>query len=262
MSAENPRIIESHLADGCEVGVFSEVIKSTLASGARVYRMARVQGSTLGAMSHVGDHSRLDFSELGFRVRIDRFNHIFKGKLGDHSYTGPQTVVMSATVGRFCSISWGVTVGGANHDYTRVTTHSFLYNDHDKLRPAPDAAYNRFASNCRVGNDVWIAANSTILPGTTLGDGAVIAAGSVVTHDVPPYTVVAGVPARVIKTRFDESVAQRLLEIRWWDFPDDLIRSNFDLFKAHPDQEILEKLESIRDGLDASRGPDVLGITS
>ena len=86
----------------------------------------------------------------------------------------------------------------------------------------------------RIGHDVWIGANALILPEVTIGDGAVIAAGAVVTRDVPPYAIVGGVPARVIRYRFSPEMIDAFLEIKWWDWPLEKIKENFDLF-YHPE---------------------------
>ena len=81
-----------------------------------------------------------------------------------------------------------------------------------------------------VGNDAWIGSRVTLLPGVTVGDGAVVAAGAVVHRDVDPYTVVGGVPARTLRLRFDEATVSALLALRWWDWPDDVIRERIGLF--------------------------------
>ena len=242
-----PRVVDSSVAEGCHIGQLSEVLQSQLLEGASVYRMVRAKASTLGKFSCVGDGSCVDFSRIGARVRIGRFNHLLHVDVGTRSFTGPHTVLIRARIGKYSSLSWGVTVGGGEHDYTRLTTHSFLYSDHDGLRSAAEpAAYDRFAAPCTVGSDVWVAASATILRGVSVGDGAVVAANAVVTRDVPPYAIVAGVPARVIKARFEESLAERLRRIRWWDFPDALIRDNFELFARTPDDTALRRLEVLR----------------
>lgn len=251
MNPLEPQIVNSQLADDVQLSVFAEVLGSTLAEGACVYRMARVKNSMMGRKTHLGDCSRLDDSRLRHYARIDRFNHLTHADLGEHSYTGPQTVIMHTAVGRYTSIAWGVTIGGAEHDMSCVTTHSFLYNDYDRLRPPGLPPYNRFGAPLSVGHDVWIGANAVITRGVTVGHGAVVAANAVVTRDVAPYSVVAGVPARVVKARFNESTVSRLLAIRWWEFPESLIREQFQLFAAGPSPEVLEQLESLRTGLDA-----------
>lgn len=88
----------------------------------------------------------------------------------------------------------------------------------------------RNASPVNIGNDVWIGQNVVILPGVTIHDGAVLAAGAVVTHDVPPYTIVGGVPAKTIKKRYSDEIVDKLLRIRWWDWLDEQIKENLELF--------------------------------
>ncbi len=255
MKAVQPIVIDSKFGNDVHLAPFAEVFGSSLLDGAQVFRMARVKNSQMGRHTSLGDCSRLDDSVLHDYARIDRYNHLFHAILGEHSYTGPQTVIMHATIGRFTSISWGVTIGGAEHDCNRLTTHSFLYNNHDKLRPEGLPAYDRFASKCEVGSDVWIAANATINRDVTVGDGSVIGANAVVTKDVPPYAIVAGVPARIIRFRFPEEFIQRLLQIQWWNFPDEIIRRHFQLFKEYPTNETLAALETIVSQSNPAKNP-------
>src|SRR5690606_23584104 len=93
-----------------------------------------------------------------------------------------------------------------------------------------------------VGNDVWIGMEAVILPGIKIGDGAIVAAKSVVTHDVPPYAVVAGNPARMVKMRFDENTVERLLKVAWWDWPQDRISRNLEAIRGAD----IERLEAAR----------------
>jgi acetyltransferase-like isoleucine patch superfamily enzyme len=133
----------------------------------------------------------------------------------------------SLKIGKFCSISTDVTLFvGGEHRWDWVTTYPFP----DVCR---DARFFKGHANSKgpivIGNDVWIAHKVIILSGVTVGDGAVVAAGSVVTKDVPPYTIVAGNPARLIKLRFSEEQIKALLDIRWWDWPMEKIREAWPL---------------------------------
>ena len=104
----------------------------------------------------------------------------------------------------------------------------------------------KFSKPCTIGNDVWIGCNATILRGVKVGDGAVIGANSLVNRDVPPYAIVGGVPARIIRYRFDERVVEQLLRIRWWDWSDEKIRAHIALFQQdNISVEELEELDSI-----------------
>lgn len=150
--------------------------------------------------------------------------------LGDFSYvSGPRTYVESARIGKFCSIARQTVIGVGNHNVNAVTTHPFAISPEfgglvshrviEPQRPAPV-----------IGNDVWIGINSVIMRGVTIGDGAVVAANSVVTRDVSPYAIVGGSPARLIRFRFPEETINALQRIRWWDWSEQDLRQNASFF--------------------------------
>ncbi len=125
------------------------------------------------------------------------------------------------TIGRFCSIACGTRflMNSANHAMGSLSTYVFpiFYEEWDHGMNVTTAWDHR--GNIVVGNDVWIGYEAVILSGVTIGDGAIVAARSVVTKDVPPYTIVGGAPARPIRLRFGQEVIDTLLELRWWDWP-------------------------------------------
>ncbi|MDX1976997.1 MAG: CatB-related O-acetyltransferase [Pseudanabaenaceae cyanobacterium bins.68] len=122
-------------------------------------------------------------------------------------------------IGKFCAIAWKTkfVMNGANHQLDGFSTYPFQIfgNGWENLEPQPE----NFKGNTVVGNDVWIGYDSLILPGVQVGDGAVIGARSVVTRDVPPYSIVAGNPAKLIRPRFEPAVVEVLLELAWWNWP-------------------------------------------
>jgi acetyltransferase-like isoleucine patch superfamily enzyme len=148
-------------------------------------------------------------------------------EVGAYTYGAPRVVFPTGRlkIGKFCSIAWDVTIYlGGNH---RVDWFA-LYPFGGPRWPEAEGLEGVLGGkgDVTIGNDVWIGSNVIIMSGVTVGDGAVIAAGSVVTGDIEPFTIVGGNPARVIKKRFSDEVAARLLELRWWDWPEEKIREN------------------------------------
>lgn len=144
-------------------------------------------------------------------------------------------------IGKFCSIACGAKFmfNAANHTLDGLATYPFpiffeewgLSADVSDIASAWD---NK--GDIVVGNDVWIGYKAVIMSGVTIGDGAIVATGAVVTKDVPPYTIVGGIPAKPIRRRFDDDTVKRLLDLRWWDFPEDKIRRNVGaLMHGNPD---------------------------
>lgn len=175
-------------------------------------------------------------------------NYVAKGVMLAHCYIGYGTYIGHASsfchskIGRFCSIADHVFVCIGNHPTNFVTTHPAFYYDttlqigyaFHKGEPLFSDIYkyppNEEFYQVVIGNDVWIGSHSLILGGVTIGDGAVVAAGAVVTKDVEPYTIVGGVPAKPIKKRFSPEVTKKLIAYQWWNLPFDVIESNYKLF--------------------------------
>ena len=132
-------------------------------------------------------------------------------------------------IGKFCSIACGAKFlfNSANHTMTSLSTYTFplFYEEWGLKKENVTEAWDN-KGDIIVGNDVWIGFEAVILSGVTIGDGAVIGSRAVVTRDVPPYTVVGGVPARAIHRRFDEQTIETLLQLKWWDWPEERIREN------------------------------------
>ncbi|WP_297569139.1 CatB-related O-acetyltransferase [uncultured Anaerovibrio sp.] len=156
--------------------------------------------------------------------------------VGDGSYITDASIEFGNTkchvlVGRYCSIAHRVVFEvGLNHDYHCVTTYPF--DDFEIMDPLnANHAYRANKNQIIIGNDVWIGCDVIIMGGVKIGNGAVIGAGAVVAKDVPPYSIVVGNPARVIKYRFEPDVIQRLQEIKWWYWPEEEIKAKYPLMK-------------------------------
>ncbi len=211
---------------------------------ARVGYGARIRGnSKVGKNVKIGPWSIINNSKLSDYVFIERNNMITDSSIGKHTNTGQNTVIKKKKIGAFTSISWNVTIGAGEHDYKRITSHEMLYMKRHGFIKEP--VYHPNSGGVQIGNDVWIGANATILQNVKVGDGAVIGAGAVVTKDVPDYAIVVGIPAKVIKYRFNKKVIKLLKEIKWWGFPDDVIKKNIDLLSSKPTKDVLMELLEI-----------------
>ena len=167
----------------------------------------------------LGEDSFIKECTLGDRCSIERRNMLFNSCIDTYTYTGYNTVIKYADIGKFCSISWNVSIGGANHEITHLSTHPFPFLSKFGLTENTEK-YNSFDTNLKVGNDVWIGAHA-LIPAAhdiTIGNGAIVAAGSVVSKDVPAFAVVAGSPARVVKMRFSDKICADLEASSWWDY--------------------------------------------
>lgn len=167
------------------------------------------------------------FDNLYLRYILSNYHDIH---IGLHSYGGCfdyNNIAPGTIIGKFCSFASNVFIISQDHLKTAITTHPFLFKPGFGLIKEDI----RESHHIEIGNDVWVGYHATILPGVSrIGDGAIVAAGSVVTHDVPPYAVVAGVPAKIIKFRFSDNIIDELLKIKWWDWPEEKIFSNYAAF--------------------------------
>ena len=148
-------------------------------------------------------------------------------------------------IGKFCAIARGIEfiMNGANHRMNSVTTYPFNIMGGGWEKFAPKLDDLPLKGDTVVGNDVWIGQNVTVLPGVHIGDGAIIAANSVVAKDVPPYCIAGGNPCRVIRRRFDEELTAYLLELQWWDWDAEKIFRNMEALCSGD----LEKIRNIKE---------------
>jgi virginiamycin A acetyltransferase len=149
-------------------------------------------------------------------------------------------------IGKFCAIAPGVTfiMNGANHRLDGFSTYPFNIFGHGWEKYTPTLDQLPFKGDTIIGNDVWIGMDTVIMPGIKIGNGAIVAAKSVITQDVEPYTIVGGNPAKKLKNRFSEEIINELQEIKWWDLDIDIISAHIDVI-VNGDIENLRNLKNI-----------------
>lgn len=153
--------------------------------------------------------------------------------IGKYSRVGNNCKVVNTTMGNFSVLSANCQAGVGQHPTNYLTYHSIFYKKgnwgwHDDWVKYPEGFQE--SKPITIGNNVWIGTRVIIMDGVTIGDNSIVASGAIVTKDVPPYSIVGGVPAKVIKTMFDEEMRKRLDEIQWWNLPDEEITRVIDLF--------------------------------
>lgn len=147
--------------------------------------------------------------------------NIANSAMGRHSYCGYDCWIINAEIASFCSIGANVRIGGASHPIAWVSTSPVFHSGDNVMKKHFSNHEFKVSEQTVIGNDVWIGDNSLIKAGVKISDGAVIGMGSMVTHDVGAYEIWAGNPARMIRKRFDDELADELVRSKWWEWSDE-----------------------------------------
>jgi len=180
------------------------------------------------------------YTEVGARTRLTETT------MGAYSYIVNDSQAIYTRIGKFCSIAAMTRINPGNHPMERAGQHHFSYRAASYgLGENDDGFFDwRRADAVTLGNDVWVGHGAILLPGVTVGDGAVIAAGAVVSKPVAPYMIVGGVPARPIRPRFPAAIGERLQALAWWDWSHARLANALEDFRNQNVEAFLEKYEA------------------
>ncbi len=182
-------------------------------------------------------------SKIDHRAKINYGSNVVNSTMGRYSYCGYDCWIIEADIGSFCSISNNVRIGGPSHPVAWISTSPVFCDGKNLLgKHFSRHKYEPF-TRTKIGSDVWIGECALVKAGVTIGNGAVIGMGSVVTKDVGDYEIWAGNPARFIRKRFDDEMIKSLIETKWWDKPDSWIEKNATLFSS-PSRFMKERAET------------------
>lgn len=198
-------------------------------SGAVVQDGCNISDSHFGPYTAVGHGSRVAHSDFGAYSYCDRFCDI-----------------ANSEIGKFSNIASYVRIGATDHPLDRASLHHFMYRSASYWADAEDDQAwfeKRRARRAHVGHDTWIGHNAQIKPEVRVGNGAVVASGAIVTRDVAPYSIVAGIPAKPVRARLDPDLAARIEALRWWDWSHDALRDALQDFRTLSVPAFLEKYD-------------------
>jgi len=205
------------------------------------------QGIKLSKKPTIAENCNLANVKLGEYTELGIFNFCENVELGDYSYTCQFCFIQNAIIGKFSNIAPTVRIGATAHPVEKPTLHHFTYRSKMYgFTEEDDAEFfqRRKEKTTYLGHDTWIGHGAIIMPGITIGNGAVVGSGSVVTKDVEPYTIVAGIPAKVIRKRFNDDIIAKLETIKWWDWSYEKIKQNFADFKLDIEDFVQKHLEA------------------
>jgi phosphonate metabolism protein (transferase hexapeptide repeat family) len=186
-----------------------------------------ISNSTFGPYTEIGENSRIS-------------NSTFEA----YSYCDRLSDIANTTVGKFANIAAMTRIGPTDHPMEKASLHHFLYRSSyywDDTSDDPALFTARAARRTTLGPDCWIGHGAIIRPDVTIGAGSVVAAGAVVTKDVPPYMIVAGIPATPLRERFPENIATRLLALAWWNWDHARLRASLEHFRTLPAEVFLDQ---------------------
>ncbi len=202
--------------------------------------MARLSADT----PFIHPDCQISTSSFGAYVEIGAGSRIANSAFGDYSYCDRGCDIANAQVGKFSNIASSTRIGATDHPMEKASLHHFHYRSAlywDDVEDDADWFALRAGRKAHIGHDTWIGHGALIKPEVTIGHGAVVASGAVVTKDVAPYTIVGGNTARLIRRRYSETVAERMMALAWWDWDHEQLRDGLPDFRSLSAEAFLEK---------------------
>ena len=181
---------------------------------------------------------------FGAYCEVGTGSRVLHSTFQDYAYCDRMADIANTTLGKFANIAAMARIGPTDHPMGNASLHHFLYRSADYWDDAPDDAdffAQRLSRRTVIGPDTWLGHGAIVKPEVTIGAGAIVASGAVVTKDVAPYMIVAGVPAQPLRERFPRSVCDRLVALAWWDWTHDALRAALTDFRTLPAEAFLEK---------------------
>ena len=171
-------------------------------------------------------------SKVSPKAKVYYGAKVFDTKISAYSYVGPRSILVHTDIGKFCSIANDCSIGLAVHSLTNIST-SPIFTSKKNGTGSTWTNLNLIDEYRRtiLGNDVWIGTKVIIMGGVKIGNGVIIGAGSIVTKDIPDYAIAVGIPAKVIKCRFENTTIEKLSEIKWWNWKDEKLKENIKIFQ-------------------------------
>lgn len=198
----------------------------------------------LGPEPVIDPTAQIREATLGRYTEIGARTAFVESAMGDYSYVVNDSSIIYTSIGKFCSIAAHTRINPGNHPMQRASQSHFTYRASAYFDDAEDDeaffAWRR-STPVTIGHDVWIGHGAIILPSRSIGTGAVVAGGAVVTKDVAPYSIVAGNPARPIRERFPEAIAERLIALGWWDWDHARLRAALQDFRSLTVEAFLDR---------------------